>query len=402
MADEIDITADLVDGSDGALGDVLPVDGNVQQGAQDAQLNVPDGAVDANKVVPVAKEPDTSGSSIRDQLSNAFKGEEAPVQQQEKPQGEVPQLTKDDAGKYRQPDGTFASAEQITAFEAAQQPPPVAQQQAQWLSTMTPIEQEQYRKLPEETRQFVERTMEAVSSQAARFGEYGIIEQQLIGPRREAWAQQGMSPAVAMNNLFNLSDFASTRPSDFVLWFAEQNKVDLDALLDARDLQQAALTPEMRNLQGQVQQLQNHIQQSQTQQQQQQYQQDLQRVQTFALEKDEAGALRRPYLTEVNDAWAAQIQALRAANPQAPVDKVLQQAYENACWANPAVRQRMQEANLKAQQLEAARKVEQARLAGSSVQGAPGGGAARSPSQQTENLDIRSTLKAAFAEHAPA
>src|SRR5688500_11850416 len=101
--DEIDITADLVDGSDGALADTLVGGDNVQQGAHDAAMQKPDGTVLAHEA---NKAPDTRELGLRDQLSKAFKGEEAPAQETavDKPAVEAPTITKDGEGKYRQAD----------------------------------------------------------------------------------------------------------------------------------------------------------------------------------------------------------------------------------------------------------------------------------------------------------
>jgi hypothetical protein len=238
--DEIDITADLVDGSDGALGDVASTAaaiGAARQGEVDdaAPASKQAGVVHTNEVTAQIKQPETS---LRDQLSSAFKGPEEQKPAEQAPAATVPALTKDSEGRYRQADGTFASNEQVTAFEAAKAAPAqnTTQEQAPtFISRMTPLEREQYNALPAETQEFVGRTMEAVDSQATRFGEYGIIEQSLIGPRRDAWASNGMTPAVALNQLFALSDFATQNPKDFVLWFADQQKIDLDAALDERD-----------------------------------------------------------------------------------------------------------------------------------------------------------------------
>jgi hypothetical protein len=400
MADEIDITQDLVDGSDGSLADTGVVQPN---GGAGAEARVPDGTVPADKAP--AKTPVTEEFGLRDQLSRAFKGED-PGKDQQQQQAASVALTKDNEGKYRQPDGTFASKEQITAFEAAQTAAPGTDNQQQqqqqqqqqaptFLQSMTPVEQQQFHALPEEIRQFVGRTMEAVNNQAARFGEYGLIERDLLGPRRQAWAQNGVTPAVALNQLFALSDFATRSPQDFVLWFAEQHKIDLDAALDAREQANSA-DPQVRALQGQILQMQNQFMQFTTGQQSAQQQATLNEVESFAQEKDGANGLKRPHLTDVINEWPVQIQALRVANPNMPNAEVLQRAYDAACWANPTVRAKMQDAVQKQQREDAKRKADQARLTGSSVHGGPTGTGAATPSADS-NLSVRDELKRQFA-----
>lgn len=393
---DIDITADLTGGADdAALGD-LP------HGAQDnnAHMDVPPGTVpahgaDAKRVNQQDTGKDKAEPSLRDQLSSAFKAPNGqPTDQQQaqtaKPPAttDKPALTKDGEGKYRQADGTFASAEQIAAFEAAQAASPQNQQQQQQspvLQGLTPVEQQQFQSLPAELRQYVERTMEGLNTRGARYAEYDAIEQQILGPRRQAFAAEGSNPVVALNQLFQLSDFAGRDPGNFVLWFAQSRNLDLDALLDARDAQQTA-DPTVRQLQGQVQQLTGTLNTFQQGQAQAEQQARLNEVQTFASETDEAGGLKRPYLTDVMDAWATQITAFRTANPSMPNTEVLQKAYDAACWGDPGVRTKMQQAANTQQRQQDAARVAAAKQAGSSVTGAPSGDVSTIPNNANRTL----------------
>lgn len=405
---DIDITQDLTDGSDGGLADVIP------QGTHGGEMAVPEGAVPAHgadvKPSNQQQQPDTNKEpSVRDLLSSAFKAPDGqPTDQQQAQSAQAPAqqppytgpvLTQDAEGKWRQPDGLFASAEQVAAFQAAQSQPQQSEQQQQpqspVLTGLTPVEQQQFQSLPAELRQFVERTMEGLNTRAAKYGEYDMLEQHIFGPRREAWGQQGMNAVTAVNNLFTLSDFASTRPGDFILWFAQSNNLDLDALLDERDAQQQPVDPTVKALQGTVQQLQGTLSQFQNTQAQQDHQARLNQVQTFAQEKDAEGKLKREYLTDVMDGWATQITAIRTANPSMPNDEVLQRAYDAACWADPAVRAKMQQAANTQQRQQEAQRVQAARQAGSSVTGGP---SSASTIPNNANRTLREELATQFAE----
>lgn len=401
---DIDITADLVDGRDGALGD-MPYNG--QSG--DAAQSMPEGTQHVHgdaKQVNRTEQTQQNGKepSLRDQLSSAFKGtDQQPTNQQNAqsantPPADVPALTKDSTGKYRLGDGTFASAEQIAAFEAKQAAPQQdQQQQSPVLQGLTPVEAQQLQSLPAELRQYVERTMEGLNTRAQRYSEYDAIEQHILGPRREALAQQGSNPVIALNQLFALSDFAGRDPGSFVMWFSQQHGLDLDALLDARDAQNANVDPRVQQLEGQLQQLSGTVQTFQQQQEQAAHQNRLVAVQNFAQEKDAGGNLARPYLTEVTDEWAAQIVALRSAHPNMPDAEVLQRAYDAACWINPTVRARLQEATqAQAREAEAAR-VAAAKAAGSSVTGAPASTPRADPNNSSRS--IREELEHQFAAH---
>lgn len=390
MPDEIDLdlTADLDGGAN---------DGYLADGAS----NVPAGSVpshgdDSKPVNTRDAVIENKPSNLREQLSSAFKGETPATEAVAAT--EKPAIIKGEDGKYRTADGKFASTEQVAAFEAAAQTPQATpentQEQPAYLSSMTAVEQEQFKALPAELREYVGRTMEALNTQGSRFSEYDMIEQQLIGPRREAWAANGMAPAVALNQLLGLSDFATRDPGGFVLHFAQQSGLDLDALLDAQEQQNAAIDPNVRALQAQVQQLQSHLQTQSSTQVATQQQENLRLVENFAQEKDGAGGLKRPYLTEVTNEWGAHVQALRAANPtMAPAD-VLQKAYDNACWANPVVRGKLQEATMQQQRKAEAERAAKARNAASSVSGAPAG---TGPSSTNSGNSLRDELAAQFA-----
>jgi len=403
MAD-YDLTSDL-DGSpnEGALADTVPLNDGVVNQTSGERPAAPDGTVHVNDTKS-SVEPKADEFNLRDQLSNAFKGEDAaaaaaaataadPNAAPAKYEG--PALTKDSAGKWRTPDGLFASQEQVNAFEAAStaQASNSEQDYTSTIAGMTPVEQEQFKALPAEIRQFVGRTMDTLNGQAAQYAEYGQLEQ-LIGPRRQAWAGNAMSPAMAVSQLLQLSDFASTNPKDFVLWFADQNKVDLDAALDERDAAMQNVDPAVQELRGQVQQLTSMLQQNGNTQQPQA--EMVNQVNAFALEKDEGGNLKRPYLAQVKDTWPVHISSLRQSNPQMSPVEVLQKAYENACWANPAVRNSMQVEAQRTQQTAAQTAAAKAKAAGSSISGGPNGRGTTTANGQV-NLSLRDELAQQFA-----
>jgi len=399
---DIDITSDLTDGSDGALGD-RPYNGQ----ADNTQMQTPPGTqpvhgdakpANSSEAQAPAKEP-----TLREQLSSAFKGtddkptDQANAQTAQAP-AEVPALTKDGEGKYRLADGTFASQEQVTAFEAAQntQQQATTTQASPYTAQMTATEAQQFQSLPAELQQYVGRTMEDLNTRASRYSEYDLIEQSILGPRRQALQAEGMTPAVALNQLFAMSDFAGRDPGQFVLWFSQQRNLDLDALLDARDAATQNVDPVVRELQGQVQQLTGTVQQFQQAGVQQTQQANYDAVNAFATEKAADGTPARPYLTEVMDDWATQITAVRNANPNMPNTEVLQKAYDNACWSNPAVRGKLQQAQQAQQQAAEQARTAAARAAGSSVAGGPAGSQSAAPNNA--NRTLREELEAGFAD----
>lgn len=378
--EQIDITVDLENS-----------DHSAPPGA-DGSTSTPEGTVRVEEVAPSNK---PISSSLRDQLSSAMRGDSAETTDTNaKDEKLAPALTQDAEGRWRRVDGTFASIDEVQAFSAKTEEKPA---NVESIASQLPAAiAEQFKSLPAEMQGFFARTMEDLNTRATRYAEYDQLES-IIGPRRDAWAANGMNSVVAVNQLFALSDFAGTNPGDFVLWFAENNNIDLDALLDARDAAQASIDPNVAQLQNQVQQLNHQLQQytnnGQAAPQQNEY---LQVVQNFASEKDEGGNLKRPYLAEITDILPAHITAIRSTNPNLPPAQILAQAYQNACWASPTVRIKMQAEIDKQNRHAAKQKADAARLAGSSIRGGPSGtGASHTP--QTGNLSLRDELKRNFA-----
>lgn len=407
MTDDVDITQDLTGGADdAAFADSVshapaPAGTVPAHGTDTVHVNGQEAPQ-----APAAEQPKPAELNLRDTLSAAFKGEDGKptdqaaattAQPTAQPKADVPQLSQDANGKWRTVDGLFASDEQVAAFQAAQQQQPdpnAQQQQSPVLSGLTPAEQQQFQSLPAELRQFVERTMEDVNAKQQRYSEYDMLEQQLIGPRRDAWAAQGRNAFAAVNELFALSDFAGTRPGDFVLWFSQQHGLDLDALLDARDAAQANIDPNVQQLQGQISQLSATVQNFQQTEQQRAHAANVDTVRAFAEAKGPDGNLLRPYLSDVVNDFTAQISSVRLQNPQMPADQVLQKAYDNAVWTNPNVRARMQqdaEAQRRAQEQQ---NVQKARAAGASITGGPASTSGADPANS--DLSIRGLLQQGF------
>ena len=199
----------------------------------------------------------------------------------------------------------------------------------------------------------------------------------------------------AVNNHLHLG-YLSEKYNKNLATLIQENNLDLDEILDAHEATQANVDPVVQNLQQTVAQLQAQVGQSQQTQQAAQHQANLADVQSFMSERDATNSLKRPYLTEVTDAWASQITAVRSTNPNLSNTEVLQKAYENACWASPEVRGKMQAETEQVRRTQEAQRVQQARIAGSSVTGAPvDNTAARNP--QNNNLSLRDELTAQFA-----
>jgi hypothetical protein len=382
--DDIDITKDL--NGVPAQGDAVPV--NQQPPPQDA----PDG----DKPEP--------RKSLRDTLSDAFRGEEAPKVEPapEKPAEPVkpvdaPELVKV-GDRFHRRDGSFASKEEIDAFTAGDKPQgeaPAAPALPPWADKLTDLEKQQFHALPAETRQFVERTMEGMNKRGEQYNEYALIDQ-VINPRKEGWANNGMTPLVAINNLLALSDFAGRDPGQFVLWFSDQHRLNLDQLLDARDAAKNGQpnNPQINGLQQEIAQLKNVINGFADTSAQQQQVNHMRTVQMFADEKDANGNIAHPYFGELADDIANHVMLIRQQQPYLPEHDILKAAYDFASFNNPVVRNALQQSRAQADKSKNAQEATRARQVGVSINGGPAGDTSKQPINA--NRTLRETLVHAF------
>lgn len=380
MADDIDFVSDL----NGTGDTTVSVHENDSVHGSDAvsvnNLNPAREPADQAKKVGTV-ETDTEAKkplSLRDQISSALKGE-----------GETPPVATQDGGQVRNPDGTFApkTAAQSPVVEPnAEVAPPVA--------APAGIDPQVFKSLPAETQAQLARTMDDISARQQQFSRLDQIEQ-LVAPRRDAWALNGMTDAQALNQLLALSDFATRDPVGFVKYFSENNGVNLEDLV----LGQEPVDPQYKALQDEINALKNHNATATQQQQQAAHQQTVNSVVAFASEKGQDGQPLRPYFEELGNEVLPFISSVKAQNPTWTHDKVLQEAYDRACWGSPSVRGKMQAAANAAAEAERLRqgteRAEKARTASASVKSGTPTSPPTTPSDSSKSL--RDTIRASMA-----
>ena len=214
---------------------------------------------------------------------------------------------------------------------------------------------------------------------------------QVIAPREQMLTQQYGSAANGIKALFDISDYASKNPPEFIRWFAQQRGIDLRSLVPA----QAGQMQDPNTLQGQqLPDLTPFIQQAiqpfaqrtmAMEQQMQQYQQERQQseasqreqaVNSFFSEADATGTLKYPLDDDAMDAFAKRVKFLRSDNPDWDYLRVLEKSYEELTWTSESLRTKRLEADSKRQEKEtkekAARELAAKKSAAVSVKGAPG------------------------------
>jgi len=329
------------------------------------------------------KDPEPSKVlSLRDQISSALKGEEA-----------TPDVASKD-GIPRNPDGTFAPVRQAAGVPAE----PITHEQGSPIPTPPGLDPNVFHALPAETQAHLARTMDGIGEREQRLAVLDQVEQ-LIAPRRQAWALNGMTESQALNQLLALSDFAGRDAKGFIKYMAENTGVNLEELVRGADAIQQ-VDPTVAALQRQVQQLEGQLTGWNTQQQQAAHNSIVQSVIAFASEKGEDGKPLRPYFDELGSNVLPFISMVKEQNPNWTQGQILQEAYDRACWGTPYVRSKMQAAVDTVGQAErmrqAALKVGNARAASVSVKSGV-------PSQQGANpndgaqMSLRDTIRASIA-----
>ena len=318
--------------------------------------------------------------SLRDQISSALKGEAT-----------TPGAASQD-GVARNPDGTFAPRQAVAAPEV---PNPT---DGAPIATPHGIDPNVFHTLPAETQVHLARTMDGIGQREQRIAALDQVEQ-LIAPRRQAWALNGMTESQALNQLLALSDFAGRDARGFIRYMAENTGVNLAELVQAADPAQQ-LDPNVAALQNQVRQLESQLTGFNTQQQQAAHNNVVQSVIAFASEQGQDGKPLRPYFDELGNSVLPFISMVKDQNPNWSQSQILQEAYDRACWGTPHVRAKMQAAVGAAGEAErlrqAALKVGSARAASVSVKSGAPATAGASPGDKG-SMSLRDTIRASIA-----
>jgi len=156
-------------------------------------------------------------------------------------------------------------------------------------------------------------------------------------------AHAGASPAQVVDQLLGMYGYSQRDPVGYLKWAAQSLNVDLAQLTQPADEYVDPAFNELRNqlqpLSQQVQSVTQYIQEQQRLQQEQALQQVQSTIETFASEKDASGQPLRPYFEQVKVAMGRLLQPDANGNALATD---LQDAYDKATWADPAIRAELQ------------------------------------------------------------
>jgi hypothetical protein len=185
-------------------------------------------------------------------------------------------------------------------------------------------------------------------------------------------AARGLTPTEVTRNLLTLHAEMERRPADVLQALARQYGVDLSR---APQQQQAAANPELAALRDQVTRLERALTEGQQQTQQTQAQQIEAQIAAFA--KD------HPHFTAVRPVMGALISSGAA--------KDMQDAYDQACHANPSIRAQLAADTSRAEAIRRDREAREASARAVSISGTP-----PTPASKSVPDTLRGTIEAAF------
>lgn len=279
-------------------------------------------------------------------------------------------------------DTTKASTEQPPT--AALAPP------AGW----TPAEKAEWSKLSPVAQAAVSRREAEISRGGQQWSDEKRRYEAMIAPVADSARVRGMDAAQGIKVLVAAQKALDTDPINAIKRIAQSYGVDLATLAGIQAANGSPEAPQQPDIAMLVRQaigpILAPIQERFTAEDSAKQQQAVEYVTTFATSPG------HEHFDAVQDELMAMIPSIKAANPSWGHDKVLQDAYDRATFANPTTRAAIlakRDTDAEAQRVEAAKKrTLGARLAATSVTGAPSG----APATQAKDT-LRGELEAAWS-----
>lgn len=204
---------------------------------------------------------------------------------------------------------------------------------------------------------------------------------EVLSPYRAQW---GDNLTNNLRELMQISEWANRDPRGFMEHFAKSNGIDLSSSHEAQATQE--VNPEVAELRQRLNHFERLIQQQQQSAQLETRNEAQTQVERFRDTVDESGNLKHPYFEDVR--------AYMGALMEAGVAKDLSDAYEQAVRANPVTFDKVREQEKIRQIAEQRKKVEKAKKAGVSANGAPAGFVPKSYG----NMELRDLIESVWDE----
>lgn len=184
----------------------------------------------------------------------------------------------------------------------------------------------------------------------------------LLEQHRDTFQSKGLTYEQGLSQLLSAQRTLDQNPEAAIRQIAQAYNVDIGRLAEAQgDPMVAQLQSQVSTLTQQLQEMQSRAQTRAQAEAQQKLGTIEQVIEKFAADK--------PDFDELASEIEMLLPALRQANPNAPFEQIISEAYDKAGWSNPTVRQRRMDAKTREQEqarVEAAKKAaEDAKAAGS-------------------------------------
>ena len=230
---------------------------------------------------------------------------------------------------------TTEATETDSADEVETTDEPVAEQATVAPQSMSAKDREAFAALPSEQQKWMSdraKEQEAAFTQktmdlADKSKSFDRLEQ-VLGPRRQQLAMEGMDDSTAVGQLFALSDFANTDPVGFVKHICQARGIPLAALTESGG-QDMTVDPQLAAMQQKMQGFESFLTNQQTQANQQAYAAINAEMETFAQANE--------HYSELESEMIPVVAALRQSNPNLSNADVLAKAYKMAIAANEGV-----------------------------------------------------------------
>ena len=175
----------------------------------------------------------------------------------------------------------------------------------------------------EQESAFTQKTMELADQRKG----YDKLDQ-ILAPRRQQLALDGMDDSTAVGQLFALSDYANNDPIGFVKYMMNARQIPMSALTESAGPQQP-IDPQLAAMQQKMQGFENFLTQQQMQTQQQAEIAINGDVQKFAQDNE--------FYAELENEMIPVVAALRQNDPNLSNHDALSKAYKMAIAANDGV-----------------------------------------------------------------
>lgn len=230
--------------------------------------------------------------------------------------------------------GRFTPRSEAPRAEVGASPPaqPAQPWSPLWLKPEHGVE---WAKLPEPFRKMVEQrereTMQGMRDSAHKAKAWEPVEQ-FFAPYADQLKQDGQTPVQYVSNLLNIDKQYRENPAQTIAMLAQAAGVDLYDLAD--QLADANSDPRVSHLAQQNAQLQARLDRLESGGRSASQESGIRMVTDWANAKDANGNLLRPYFNEVR----TMMQSMAGVDPNLTLD----QLYEQATWAHPETRARIQ------------------------------------------------------------